>query len=143
MPILSKIVDGQEGHSAQVTNRNQLVVGNVAFSEASSVILLTDDVPLNLFPPVAKKNFIITDIIMRGDKNIDNNVDAIVTLFESEIGPISTTQTKVVLPTPIPRSGGIVLPGLNLEVTKGRWLNAVTSDNNVFVTVMGYYICSC
>lgn len=140
MAVFSKIVDGQTNSSAQVTNRNQLVVGQAAFSEASSVALITDDVPLNLWEPKSKHNFIITDIILRGDKNVSNTVDATVTIYESSVGPDSATQTKVVLSTVIPRSGVLVLNGLNLEVTEGRWVNAVTSDNNIYVTIMGYYI---
>ncbi len=141
MAVISKIADGTGNKTlAQVTPRGQLVVGQAAFSESSSVSLTVDDVPGNLFGPEQGQNFIITAIIIRGDKNISAVTDATVTIYESSVGPASATQTKVILPTRIQRSGGETLVALNLEVTEGRWVNAVTDDNNVFVTVMGYYI---
>ena len=143
MSIPSKIIDGETNDSAKVTSRNQLVVGQAEFSSATSIVLIVDDVPINLVGPNSGNNYIITDIIIRGDKNISNTIDAIVSIYESSVGPVSTTQNKVVLSTVIPRSGSLVLNGLNLEVTESRWLNAVTSDDNVYITVMGYYICAC
>lgn len=142
MALIAKISDGLGGTKTllKVTTRGQAVVGPIAFSEASSAALTVDDVPVNLFTPRSGKNFIITDIIIKGDKSIDNNVDATVTIYETSVGPTSTTQTKVILPTKIARSGGLTLVGLNLEVSTGVWINAVTDDNNVFVTVMGYYV---
>lgn len=143
MSILSKIVDDITGYRAKVTNRGLLVVGQAAFSEASSVALTVDNVPDNLWGPKPAQNFIITDIIIKGDKNIRSTLDATVTIYESSVGPTSAIKTKVILPTKVARSGSLELIGLNLEVTTGRWVNAVTDDNNIFVTVMGYYICAC
>lgn len=143
MPTPCNILDGETSIPVKITNRGQLVTGKSGFSEASSVVLVASNTPLNLWEPLSKHNFIITEIIIRGDKNINNTVDAIVTIYECSEGPDSLTQTKAILPQPIPRSGLLVLSGLNLEVTEGRWVNAVASDTNIYVTVMGYYICAC
>ena len=62
------------------------------------------------------------------------------TIYESSVGPASTTQTTVVLSTEMVKQSSRDLIGLNLEVAEGRWVNAVTDDDDVFVTVMGYYI---
>ena len=140
MALISKISDGSGTKTlARVTTRGQLVVGPADFSEASTVTLGTDNVPVNLFGPISGKNFIITDILIYANRLVGVN-DATVTIYESSVGPASTTQTKVLLSTEMVKQSSRDLIGLNLEVAEGRWVNAVTDDDDVFVTVMGYYI---
>lgn len=143
MGVISKITDGTgDGFKAEVTCRGQLVVGPTSFSEATSIKLETDDVPVNLYPPKANMNFIITDILLYANKNVGAG-DATVTLYESSVGPTSATQTKVILQTEMVKQTSRDLTGVNVEVTEGRWLNAVTDDDDVFITVFGYYTVVC
>lgn len=140
MAIISKIQDASgTSNKVRVTSRGQLVTGSLEFSTASSAILDTDDTPVNFWAPIAKKNFIITDILLFADKNVGVN-DATVTIYETSVGPASATQTKVLLTTQMLKQTSRDFIGLNLEVTSGRWVNAVTDDNNVYVTIMGYYV---
>ena len=135
MAIQAQIQDRENDNKVQVTDKGQLVVGPAAFSKASFVQLVSG-IPVNLWPPKEKHNFIITDIIIKGAKA----TDAIVTIYESAISAESSTQTKVILPIPILGSESLVVTNQNLEVAKGSWVNAIATDSNVFITVMGYYI---
>jgi hypothetical protein len=143
MAVVTKIVNGSgTGDQATVSCRGQLVVGPLSFSESSSIKLETDDVPLNLFPPKSGFNFIVTDILLYANKNV-GAADATVTIYESLVGPESATQTKVVLQTEMLKQTSRDLTGLNLEISTGNWLNAVTDDDDIFITVMGYYAIEC
>jgi hypothetical protein len=144
MSIETKIIDGTGSRvKTRVTNRGQLVVGAISFSEAKSIVLDAVDTPVNIYGPKTGENFIITDIIIRGNKTISNTVDAVLSIYESTVGPLNSTQSKVILGTVIPRSGDLVLNGLNLEVSEGVWINATTSDVSILITIMGYYVCVC
>jgi hypothetical protein len=140
MGIRSKIEDGNGTRQmACVTKRGQLVVGPLAFSEAYNVTLGTASLPGNIATPKANKSFIITALSLYANKNVGIN-DAAVEIYENSVGPAGATQEKIVFQTELQKNSSRDITPLNLEITTGKWLNAVTDDDDVFITVMGYYI---
>lgn len=140
MAIDTRITDGRgTGQTACITAQGQLVVAPADFSESSTQTLGTNDTPVNFWGPVTNKNFIITDILLFANKNV-GAADATVTIYESTDGPATATQSKVILQTEMLKQTSRDLIGLNIRVTEGSWVNGVTDDDDIFVTIAGYYI---
>lgn len=140
MSIFTKIQDGTGSKKlAKVTAKGQLVVGPIDFSEAFNATLGTAAAAVNVVPPLHGFNFIITSILLYANRNVGVN-DATVTIFESSVGPTSSVPTKVIFTSEVPKQTSRDVQPLNLQVTESRWVNAVTDDDDVFVTIMGYYI---
>ena len=139
MTIKTTIKDGRgTGNEAEVTSRGQLVVSSIDFSTFYSVTLDTINTGFEIAPPVTGKIFIITTIELYADKSVGAS-DASVELYESDQSAV-TTVVNTVFKTEIPKVRDRVLTGLNVKVSQGKWLNAKTNDNNIFVNVAGYYV---
>lgn len=140
MSIISQIEDPSTRNKAAVTARGQLVVSNISFSESFTNLVDVINTAFNLVPPKVGRKFVITDIILTGDKIISNVTDATVVLYEaSKIGSI--VEDNVLLEVDVARSASIPLIGLNL-ITKeaSKFINIKSTDINVKATLMGFYV---
>ena len=139
MTIATHIRDSQTSTSARVLSTGQLVVGPAGFSDASVQTMGTAATPVSFFAPRQGQRFVITDILLYANRNVGVN-DATVVIYESADGPATATETKILLQTEILKQSSRDLIGLNLATTEGNWINGVTDDDDVFATVMGYYV---
>lgn len=139
MAINIRVKDGKgNGHEAEVTSRGQLVVSSIDFSTFYNVTLNVNNTGFEITPPISGKIFIITTISLYADKSVGAS-DASVQLYESN-SPAVVTVVNSVFNTEIPKVNSISLTGVNIKVSEGKWLNAKTNDNNVYVNVAGYYV---
>ena len=129
----------KQGQSATVNNRGELIVGRSLPSTASTAIMGTANTAVNFWGPKAGCTFIITDILLYANKSVGAG-DATVTIYESTDGPATSTQSVVILSTEMLKKTSRDLTGLNLEVTAGNWVNGITDDDDIFATIMGYYV---
>ena len=136
MAIPSHIVDPHNGLAARVTEFGQLVVAPIAYSTASSATLAIIDTAYNFIEPKGGHQIVITDVILTSDRLVGAN-GASVQLYTAT-SPISTDPSPVMLDIEMLKNTSRDLIGLNLLVTKGRWVNAKTNDNNIQITI-GYY----
>ena len=136
MPIPSHIVDPHNGLAARVTEFGQLVVSPIAYSTPVSGSLSVDNTPVNFVEPSSGHQIVITDIILTSDKNVGND-GAIVQVYSSAAIDSAVVDTGV-LSIEMLKNTSRDLIGLNFIVGEGLWVNAITDDNNIQVTV-GYY----
>lgn len=141
MGINTKIINAQgREYGAQVTKYGQVVTAPVAYSQASSVTLGIDNVPANLIVPEAGNLIVITDILLYANRNVNQSVEATVQIYESSVGPDSSSVTSNILTTEMSKQTSRDLIGINLVTGEGTWVNATTSDDDIFCTVMFYYL---
>lgn len=134
------VKDGHgEGHRVKVSSRGQLITAPLDFSSISSIVLDTANVPFNLVPPLNNKQFVVTDLILYGDRNIGVN-DASVQIYQADSfeAPLGGGDASISLE--IVKQTTVVLGGLNNIIDEGKWLTAITNDNNIFANVAGYYV---
>ena len=136
MPVPSHIADPRSGTTARVTQFGQLVTSPIAYSIPVVNSLTIDDTPVNFIEPEANHQIVITDIILSTDRNVGAN-GAIVQLYCSD-APDSATVNSSILNIEMLKNTSRDLIGLNFLINSGFWVNAVTDDNNVQITV-GYY----
>ena len=126
------------GRWAQVTSRGQLVTAPLDFSSAYNATADVINTGYNLVTPQTSKRFVITDILLYANRNVGVN-DATVEIYEAS-SDSSTTVDKSLFLAEMVRQAARDLTGLNLLVTEGKWVNIKTDDDDIFATIMGYYI---
>lgn len=130
--------DSSNSNTSKISSRGELVVGKLAFSEAYNATADVINTAYSVIAPKTKQRFLITDILIYANKNVGVN-DATIYIYEAS-GPDITTVTKSILNTEIKASTSRDLTGLNLIITEGVWVNVKTDDDDVFFTIMGYYV---
>lgn len=130
---------GGTGSLAKVSTRGQLIVAPIDYSTAYNATAGTANVASNFLGPQTGKRFVITGITLYANQQVSNTVDATVVVYEA-IADNTVTSSKDVLSTNMTRKDRIVLTGINLILTEGVWLNLKTTDDDVYGTVLGYYI---
>ncbi len=139
MPVSSVIIDSRTGKSVKVGLDRALAVGPSSPSLPFNAELAVDDVPVNIVPAVGNSIFCMTGIVLTGDKNISTTVDATVSIYTSDTN-VSAVALTTLLAVPVQRSGQLALTNILIEAEEGKYINGVTSDDNVFVTILGFYI---
>jgi len=123
--------------TATVTSIGQLVIAPYAYDEVVSGILDVDNTAVNFFGPKTGKQFVLTTILLNANKSV--STDCIVDIYEATTD-VTATITKSILSIEMLKNTSRDITGLNLLITEGRYINGKTDDDDVFVTLMGYYI---
>jgi hypothetical protein len=132
------IQDAGSGNRATVTRFGQLVVAPVDYSTPVAKTLDVINTAYNFVGPVMGKNIVITDIILTANKNVGAG-DATVVVYEAD-APDTTTSDKDIINLEMIKQSNLVLTGLNMIVSEGKFVNAKTDDDDVFVTIMYYRV---
>lgn len=140
MPISTAIIDGRgTSNRARVTPYGQVVTGPVAYNRISTQTLDVNNQVYNFVAPLLGHNIVIDGILLYANKGVGTN-DASVVLYESAEGPASAVHTTVILETEMVKKTSRDLIGLNYLCSQGVWINATTDDDDVFVTLLYYYV---
>ena len=135
-----KIVDGRGSKNfAKVTTIGQLITAPFAYDEVSHVELDVINTAYNFFTPKTSEQFVITSFYAKADKGVSSVTEADFIIYES-LSASSTTVDKVLFQTAMLQYDQVTMTGINILVNEGRWINAKTTDDDVHVTIMGYYI---
>lgn len=93
----------------------------------------------NFYPPIANQQFVITGLTSKAGQAVSASTNAIVIVYESDSAS-STTPTKLLFETAMLRNDQLELLPLKMLVTDGKFINAKTTDDVIFMNIMGYYI---
>lgn len=134
------IVDGSgKGRAATVTPIGQLVTAPYAYDETVFNELAAANTAYNFYEPKVGKKFVITGVLFRADKQVSSTVDATVVIYEATTG-VTTTVSKVLIQFAVVQGDIINATPLNILVAEGRYVNAKTDDDDIHMTIVGYYI---
>ena len=139
MPV--NIVDGKlnTSNKVAVTQRGQLVTSPIAFSETHFNAMAVNGIAYNFLEPKANCQFVITDIIASGNKDVGANDGSNLVIYESDAADSLTEDNDLFVLT-IGRNSTTVITGLNVITNKGKWINATMDDNIVNLTILGYFV---
>lgn len=139
--IRSKLVDySGKSYGAAVTKYGQLVTSTIEYSKSSSKLLDTANTVYNLIYPRTNNLIVITDIMLYANKNVSTTVEAAVDIYESNVGPLEILVDSYIITTPMARQSSRDLIGLNIVTSEGSWVNIKTSDDDIYCTIMYYYL---
>jgi hypothetical protein len=141
MAITSIVADERTGQTVQVVRGNALAVSQPHPSLSFNAELAEDDTVVNLVPAKADHVFCLTGLLLTGNRNISTTVDASVEIYTADSETTAAANALVSLfVIPVAQSSSRDTTGILVEAAEGKWINAVTSDDDVFVTALGYYL---
>lgn len=139
MSVKSQICDGGGGKAkACVTANGQLVVAPISYDETVYKELAADNTAYNFYAAKPGQRFVITSIRAKADRDVSTTVDAAVIIYEASSS--STTTVDKVLHQEAMVRGESVTMRTNILVTEGKYINAKTTDDDIHMTIMGYYL---
>jgi len=139
MGIKTRIFGGRWGTEPEITKRGQLVTGALEFEQFHLGSTIANNVAVNVIEPVSTKCFIITAIILSGNRDIGVN-GAITDVFENTTGPTSAIVNREILQEEISKQTRMTATGLNIIVSAGSWVNVKSDDVIVRCNIAGYYV---
>lgn len=126
------------GRRARVTKAGELVVAPFTYDETEFRELAEDDTAYNFYEPKPGHQFVITGFNMKADRDVSQTIDAVVIIYEAE--SIDTTTVAKTLFQEAMIRGERTSLSTHILVNSGVWINAKTSDDDIHMTIMGYYI---
>ena len=120
-----------------VTQIGQLTTAPFAYDLVVSKTITVANTAVNFYKPIVGKQFVVTGILLTADKQITQ--DVLVDVY----GATSTTSLTIsagFLHVEMLKNSSRDVVGLNVLATEGIFINAKADDNDIFVTIMGYYI---
>lgn len=131
-----RVCDDDQGHLAKVTPNGELVTGALSYSEPYYVELGVDNQIYNAVPAKVGKRFIIVGMLIGADRNV--TTDCSVHVYES-LSAVGTSD-KDILIIDLNKGQHTYLNLINVATQSTRWINATTDDDDVDLTVFGYYV---
>ncbi len=135
-------IQGQEDSTitnAKVTRSGELVVSSLKYDETQFNELGTVDAAVNFYKPRVGQQFVVTGVIAAGNLSIAANALATVIVYEASTES-ATVVDKTLIQFGVTRLQTLPLVPLNILANEGKFINAKTDDDDVFLTVMGYYV---
>lgn len=126
-------------NEAAITSRGALVTASYDYDLTEFNLLGTDDAGVNFYKPIVGKRFVVTGLIASGNLSISANALATVVIYEAS-SDTTATADKVLIQFGITRLQTLPLLPLNIRAAEGKFINAKTDDDDVFLTIMGYYV---
>ena len=141
MPLETTIHGAGDGRGATVSSTGALAVGPPHASLTFNATLAVDDTPANIVFARGNEGFCITGILLRANKNVSATVDAIVTIYTAT----SATAAKeaavdTLFSLQVGKSESVTLTPILIESGEGLYINGETSDDDVSVVILGYYV---
>lgn len=138
MPISTYIRDGKNDRAVDVTPNGEMIVSAIKPNVSAHHKMDTINTAYNFAPIATGQRMILQSILVYANKNVGVN-DATITIYTADaidsITPITT-----ILDFEVPEKQSRDIIGLNLDLGTGVFLNAKTDDNDVFLTMLGYYV---
>lgn len=128
-----------DGNPAKVTKSGELVVAPLHYSETVFNILDAIDTAYHFYPPRPRQQFVITGVVVFADKDVSDASDTVIVIYEAD-STTSTTVDKVLIQFGMGKLTSLPLLGLNSLVNKGKFVNAKTGDDDIHMSILGYYI---
>jgi len=134
---VDEVVSG--GRMAKISRSGEIAVAPLEYSEPVFRELDLVNTAYSFFSPKRGRQLVISGFSFKADRGVSTGTDAIVILYEA-----STVDTLVVDKTifqdAMVRGERTGFTNTNLIVREGKWVNAKTTDDDIHVTVYGYYV---
>ncbi len=137
MTNVSVIGQGGKERPLKTSDQGEVLVRAFDYSDPQFQFMDTAATAYNFFVPKAKQQLVITEIIISADRNV--TTQTLVDVYEATAAD-STVIAKSILRLDVLKSSQLPLIGLNFLVSEGVFVNAKHDDDDVFMTIGGYYI---
>ena len=133
-------IEEKTGNVAGVSHEGERYVAPRYFSDPYYVRVDAASTPFEIVPGKSGKCFVVTSVLFATDKNFGSATTAeLLTIYEASPADLDTN-LKTFVKIDFLKNDRLVATGLNLMVTCSLTLVAIADDNNVDVTIAGYYM---
>lgn len=137
-PVIIK--DGKgKGTGVKVSSIGQLTTAVFDYDLTKFNTLSVNGQAFNFYSPRAGHNFVITGFIAYADRSVNDANDTVIDIYEAD-SDSSGTIDKMLISFGLGKTKALPALPLNILVNEGVFINAKTSDNNILLTIMGYFI---
>jgi hypothetical protein len=141
MPVESNITDPQTGKSARIVAGGALAIAPPHASLSFNATLGVDDTAVNIVPAKGDHVFCLTGILLTANQNVSNTTSATIQVYTASASDTAVADaSKILFTVPLGRNDTRDITGILLETDVGQYINAETTDDDIFITVLGYYI---
>ena len=119
-----------------VTPNGELAVNSLTYSEPHYVELGVDAQIYNVVDAKTQKRFIIVGVLIGADRNV--TTDCSVHIYEATT--VDGTTERDILTIDLNKGEHTYLNLINLSTREARYINATTDDDDVDLTIFGYYV---
>ena len=128
------------GHRAQVplNEAGELATGARHFDETKFNTLDVAGTAYNFYKPKVGFRFVMTGFVAFADKDVADNSDTIIVIFEASTDESSTVD-KVLFQFGMGKLTVLPVTGIRVLVSEGKFVNAKTGDDDIHMTIMGHY----
>lgn len=138
--LKTSITDGSgTGTGAKVTSIGQLVTAPFTYDSTIFKELAEINTAYNFYGPSSGQQFVITGIRAKADRDVSNTADAVVIIYEAS-SDSTTTVDKVLHQEAMIRGENVTWLPVNILVSGGKFVSAKTTDDDIHMTIMGYFI---
>jgi len=124
------------GVSAKVTKNGELVVGTLEYSAPYYKRLDVDNQIYNVVPLKAGKRFITVGMLIAASRAV--STDTSIHIYESTSSEGTTSLD--ILKVDLNKGEHTYLNLINLVTSGAVWINATCDDDDVDLTIFGYYV---
>ena len=134
---LTVVIRGANGKLVEVSESGELVMGPLHYSDPIFNLLDVNDQVYNFFRPKAGQQLIITGIDASANRNVTTQTQ--LDIYEATSSS-SGTISKQIRRWDIPKNGEKQAQGIFEIIRPGAFINAKCDDDDVLLTISGYYI---
>jgi len=141
MSLAGRITNGHSvtPHMAGVSSNGELICSPLGYDESVFHDMTSINTAYNFYGARPGKQFVITNVVIFADRSISDNSSTEIVVYEAT-SDSTTTESKVLLQFGMGKLSVLAVPGLRLLVNEGLFVNGKTDDNNVNLTILGYYV---
>jgi len=138
MGVGVEITSGHRGRVAEVSAQGELLTRGFAYSDPQFQNMDVINTAYNFFVAKAGFRFVITGMVLDANRNVGAN-GASVIIYEATTA-VTITVAKTIFEFDMVKQSSKTLFPLLVQTTEGVFVNGKTDDDDVLVTIMGYYI---
>lgn len=128
-----------DGKLAAFNSAGEMLIASGDYDEVSFNELAEINTAYNFFKPDGAKQFLLTGFLVYGDKQVNSSTNATVVIYEAS-QPDSIAEDRVLFQFEVGQNQSIPFPNIRILGTKGAYVNAKTSDDDIHMTIVGHYI---
>lgn len=132
-------IQSNSGQSISINKAGEISAINGNYDLAVFNELDVINTAYNFYPPDGSKQFIMTGFLIYGDKQVSAVTNATVVIYEATSSD-TVTESRVLIQVEVGQNQSIPFPNIKILANSGKYINAKTSDDDIHMTIFGYYI---
>ncbi len=127
------------GQVVKVSTSGELAVAPLYYDESEFHDMSLTGTAYNFYKPLNGKHFVITGMRVKAGAGVSPITDALVTIYEGETED-TLVESRVLHKETLIKGEGVALIPMRTLVSEDVYVNAMTDDANIFMTIWGYYV---